>query len=80
MEKEMRKILEEILWIKKYNIVDFSLIIFWFDEISGINEKRLISILIHILIKEFDEKQIIILLISEIMNRFFWIKNKFFIL
>lgn len=51
--------------------MDFSLIIFWFDEISGINEKRLISILIHILIKEFDEKQIIILLISEIMNRFF---------
>lgn len=56
-------ILEEIPWIKKYIIVDFSLKIFWLIEINGIIENRLISILIHILKKEFEDRQIIILLI-----------------
>lgn len=50
---------------------DFSLKNLWFMEIIGIIEKRLISILIHILIKELDEKQIKILLIKDIKNKFF---------
>lgn len=63
--------LDEILWIKKYIMQDFSLKNLWFMEIIGIIEKRLISILIHILIKELDEKQIKILLIKDIKNKFF---------
>lgn len=79
MENLKRKILDEIPWIKKYNIVDFSLKIFLFIDIRGIKENRLISILIHIDKNELDEKQIKILLIKEIKKMFFWIKNKFFI-
>lgn len=64
--REMDKIiiLDETPWIKKYNIVDFSLKIFWFIVINGIIEKRLISILIHIVKKDLEDKQIIILLIK----------------
>lgn len=72
-EIEIIIILEEILWIKKYIIVDFSLKIFWFSEIIGINEKRLISILIHILRNDLDDKQIKILLINIIKKMFLWI-------
>lgn len=61
-------------------MVDFSLKNFWFKEIKGIKENKLISILIHILKKEFDDKQIVILLIKENKNKFFWIKKEFFIL
>lgn len=71
--------LEEIPWIKKYNIVDFSLKNFWFIEIMGIIENKLISILIHIIKNEFDEKQIKILLIKDAKKIYFWIKNSFFI-
>lgn len=66
-------------WIKKYNIVDFSLKIFWFKEIKGIKENKLISILIHIVKKEFDERQIKILLTKLIKNKAFCTFNSFFI-
>lgn len=72
-------ILDEILWIKKYNIVDFSLKIFWLTVINGIIENRLTSILIHILKKDLEDRQIKILLINLIKKRFFWIKKELFI-
>lgn len=78
-EIDNKIILDEILWIRKYIMVDFSLRNFWFVEIMGIIENRLISILIHIVKNEFDETQIKILLIKDIMNKFFWINNSFFI-
>jgi hypothetical protein len=39
-EVEIMIILEEILWIKKYIMVDFSLKNFWFTEMMGIIEKK----------------------------------------
>lgn len=71
-EIEIITILDEILWIKKYIIVDFSLKIFCSREIIGINENRFNSILIHIEINDLDDKQIKILLINDKKNKFFW--------
>lgn len=79
IENEIIIILEEILWIRKYIIVDFSLKIFWLMEIRGIIENKLISILIHIVKKELEDKQIKILLISDNKNKFFCKKKEFFI-